>query len=434
MSTLNDAVQAFLAALAPIGQIENPSQWLKALEDAHARGRAVSAAASGASLDALIAAAERLIPALRLSDPQAGGEVALTLGVLIEKGVPPKTVARPLLEAFRDTLMLLEAFITTVIAEVPEPPDDLEEAPASYWVRDRYVAPERAQELWRRDRRLPQAHAGVELWCLPVVALLSRDRDVLKEAQGDAALLHLVDTLSDGRLRFVRMLLRLLQDEMLLVLHPEAMQGFRVRIEGVTDNFQLHTLLADALIRENRSFWRRLRDLTKKERSSWPRLADVLNERSIWRHLWADAHKERGAFQRHQGRAWWRGPIWGIAGTRPWPDVIAVMRGDGPASIKELWQGTWNLYQWTAIDDAGQLPDKVDSRHWIWNEGIPAEIASVDGVRVILLGAPTVKRIRRATRSLPHLAATLDVEEVLEVDEVRRLLAQLGARQAGVPG
>jgi hypothetical protein len=26
------------------------------------------------------------------------------------------------------------------------------------------------------------------------------------------------------------------------------------------------------------------------------------------------------------------------------------------------------------------------------------------------------------------------VEEVLEVDEVRRLLAQLGARQAGVPG
>jgi hypothetical protein len=43
-------------------------------------------------------------------------------------------------------------------------------------------------------------------------------------------------------------LLRVLDDEHLVVLHRETGRGFRVTIGGIGDNFQLHTLLADRLI------------------------------------------------------------------------------------------------------------------------------------------------------------------------------------------
>ncbi len=43
-------------------------------------------------------------------------------------------------------------------------------------------------------------------------------------------------------------LLQVLDDEPVIVLHPESQRGFRLTIGGIGDNFQLHTLLAATLI------------------------------------------------------------------------------------------------------------------------------------------------------------------------------------------
>ncbi len=62
------------------------------------------------------------------------------------------------------------------------------------------------------------------------------------------------DNASDGllrrhaRTRFLRDLLRVLDDEELIVLYRPRRRGYVVRISGLGDNFQLHTLLAAALI------------------------------------------------------------------------------------------------------------------------------------------------------------------------------------------
>ncbi|MFF0742618.1 hypothetical protein ACFYVL_19700 [Streptomyces sp. NPDC004111] len=49
-------------------------------------------------------------------------------------------------------------------------------------------------------------------------------------------------------LKGLRYALRVLDGEPLVVLHRESSAGFLVRIGGIGDNFQLHTLLADALV------------------------------------------------------------------------------------------------------------------------------------------------------------------------------------------
>ncbi|MFI5803129.1 hypothetical protein [Streptomyces sp. NPDC051561] len=49
-------------------------------------------------------------------------------------------------------------------------------------------------------------------------------------------------------LKGLRHALRVLDAEPLVVLHRETGAGFLVRIGGIGDNFQLHTLLADALV------------------------------------------------------------------------------------------------------------------------------------------------------------------------------------------
>ena len=52
----------------------------------------------------------------------------------------------------------------------------------------------------------------------------------------------------NGPAGFLTRMLQVLDDEELLVLSPEPRVGFRVRIRGIGDNFQLHTLLAGSII------------------------------------------------------------------------------------------------------------------------------------------------------------------------------------------
>ena len=113
-------------------------------------------------------------------------------------------------------------------------------------------------------------------------------------------------------------------DEEILVLHPETGRGWKVRVRGVSDNFQLHTLLADALIGD----------------------------------------PEKGF----------------LPGRRPDPRIVAAARDRPVDPAATLAEGAFNLMNWQALRPDRTLPAGQDgSAHWIWNEGVPADIEGFEG-------------------------------------------------------
>ena len=94
---------------------------------------------------------------------------------------------------------------------------------------------------------------------------------------------------------FLHALLAAHEEDRLLVLHPAAGVGFEMTARGVVDNFQLHTLLAAALVPE------------------------------------------------------------GVPGERPSEAVVAVMRGEGPQAIEEPSTASWSLVGWRALGADGRV-------------------------------------------------------------------------------
>jgi hypothetical protein len=76
----------------------------------------------------------------------------------------------------------------------------------------------------------------------------------------------------------------------------------------------------------------------------------------------------------------------------------------------------------------GTLCDPMSgSSHWIWNEGVPADIPPFEGERVVLLGPPPYPRSWTAGRRFPFMVGDLRVERVLARGEVRDLLGRITA-------
>ena len=146
-------------------------------------------------------------------------------------------------------------------------------------------------------------------------------------------------------------ILDVLDDEDVFVLHPAEKLGYRVRIGGIADNFQLHTLLAAALIGD---------------------------------------------------------PFDGWISSRPVPPRVAAAARDKPAREGLLAESRFDLFQWTGLQADGTLPPGIDgSDHWLWLEDRPADIAQFDGTRVILLGSPAYVRTWNAVRRFDAMPGEL---------------------------
>ncbi|GHD19733.1 hypothetical protein [Nocardiopsis kunsanensis] len=144
----------------------------------------------------------------------------------------------------------------------------------------------------------------------------------------------------------IRALLRMSEATSALVLHRTTGRAFRILFDGIGDNFQLHTLLADALLGE-------------------------------------------------QGQ--------GLNGPEPDPRWVTSFR-DGPTDpdAPTVW-GWWNL-----IAHDGTR---------VWNEGVPAEIPTVEGERLLVLDPQPSPRSWNAGRRHPHVHGWLIVDSELDPTE-----------------
>jgi hypothetical protein len=110
--------------------------------------------------------------------------------------------------------------------------------------------------------------------------------------------------------------------------------------------------------------------------------------------------------------------------------VADVARGKGPQQTRDTVTAVWNLYTWQAIQADHTLPDPNDSggsKHWIWNEGVPADIPVFHGYRVILLGPASYPRSWQSQRVFGKLQAELRCEQKLTQEEVVQWLVRMAA-------
>ncbi len=334
-------------------------------------------AAFAASDDERAAAVTSIAEAV--ADPELpvarAGLLAITAGALVENGAPTTALGDVLLGRLPAILGDSKRFQDACLAAFPEG----ERTPEAEWVAigDRQIPPETVASVAENDRVGAGAWRWTDEWCLPTIACLTRDRELRARAHRDEALRRAArDALGYGG--FLCMALEVLDDARFLVLHASERRGFEVTVGGVADNFQLHTLLADALVREGDE-----------------------------------------------------GPEHGLPGERPAPEVIAVARGDGPqhddgASAR----GTWNLYGWRALDPDGRLPADVPQERWIWNEGRPLEIETFEKRRVVILGPPAYPRTWNVARVFDALRGEVRLDRILGPAESGDLLAELGAAAA----
>ncbi|MCJ1677202.1 hypothetical protein MTF65_07590 [Streptomyces sp. APSN-46.1] len=87
-------------------------------------------------------------------------------------------------------------------------------------------------------------------WEMASVAMLNAPA-VRRTAEDKAELLALVERVAEAsgdEFKCLTYALRVLDDEPLVVLHRESGTGYALRMSGIGDNFQLHTLLAGVLI------------------------------------------------------------------------------------------------------------------------------------------------------------------------------------------
>jgi hypothetical protein len=314
--------------------------------------------------------------------PDLAGIVAVLCGALVERGLGPTLAIGPILDRIeRQIAPEAIAFVAACqqAAEVeddPSPPPNPGDGTRPAGNPD--DPPDPVQRYGERIAALmpseAQSFQSLESFSRAAVAMLSRSIEARKASQSRTALRAALDELGGqyGHAGWLWVMMQVLDDEPILVLHPGEGKGFRVRISGLAHNFQLHTLLADALIGRFPGRWLR---------GARPTRAEIEAARD------------------------------------------GAVREGGPSA-----HGVFNLWTWRGLKPNGTLRDAMsNSAYWVWNEGVPADIPPFEGTRVVLLGPPPYPRSWTAGRAFPVMAGDLRVEHILTRDEVCDHLGRIAA-------
>lgn len=320
---------------------------------------------------------------------RVAGIAALAAGAMAEAGTPPHELAGPLLVRVTDVLARARTFRDAVIARAAgDAPQGEEDAPHGEESGDPtgdeeppgvdtveitegvFVAAARVQETMVADGVGGAAWYHLRHWCLPTITLLSMSSFLRGELGPMVAPMAEAMQESSPYARFLTALLRVLDDERILVLHPTTDQAWWARITGIADNFQLQTLLQAAL-------------------------ADL-----------------------------------GVPCERPHPEVLASALGEGPQESGRSAVGSWNVYDGRAagLDVTNAL--RVPRDLWVWGEGSPADIPRIAGIRCIVLGPGAYARSWNGIRVFTHLRASLVIEGALTAAELAKELVRLRGAEA----
>ena len=367
MGELQDVAQQLLAILrAPVVNRGDLTQ----------AGDRLFALARGADRDELTRAVRLLATAFTGMSDGRGASLAFACAGLVQSGADPLLVAQPTIVLSSNALSAATPFIEACLvaaglAGKDTQGSELDEASVKAAI-EKY-----GRKVGERMPDNEEAWWAVDALSRATMVLLCRSKEARKLARADGALLPSVQNypVHSGLIGGMQVMLQILDDEELIVLHPELKRGYRIRISGIVSNFQLHTLLEDAVIGDQAEGW--------------------------------------------------------LPGRRPNPEAVAVARDtptgrDRPPSV----EGVFNLVNWH-----GLLSDKAvstghsraESEHWIWNEGVPADIDPFEGTRVVLLDPPPYLRSWSNGRGSPFPRAELEVLTQMPATEAQDWLTRIAA-------
>ncbi|MFE2726027.1 hypothetical protein [Kitasatospora sp. NPDC059327] len=191
----------------------------------------------------------RLAALLPDTPPFPRAQLAMMVGACVERGADPLACADHVLAGLRGALsgalLLVDRWRETGGGELPDPDED-DPGPAHARIED----PDRLDE--RHAHRAVIGWWTLHLWQMASFAVLGHAavRTAARTSGVTDVLVELIDRYGEGRhdLKGLLHLAKTLDDEPLLVLDRPSGTGYLLRMDGLTDNFQLHTLLADVLI------------------------------------------------------------------------------------------------------------------------------------------------------------------------------------------
>lgn len=225
-------------------------------------------------------------------------------------------------------------------------------------------------ELARKDPKGGMALQAMGMITAPVAAVLSRSKELRDKIKKKKQLLELFNQMApmNPQVEYMRKISNVLDDEELLVLYPKEQKGYRIKIIGIASNHQLQILLEDKIIGDpNNGF---------------------------------------------------------VTGTRQPPEIVKLFI-DQNSTRKQSIQGNFQLFNWSALQEDGTLPQGLGmtlkfQNELIWGEGTPQDIGSIENIRIILLGKTSIQRSWSANRLFLGMEANLEIIEILSLDQVRK--------------
>ncbi|MDI1465556.1 hypothetical protein QEZ54_31760 [Catellatospora sp. KI3] len=314
---------------------------------------ALWAAAQHAGPDELTAALSQVAPLLAVLDASVGGEFAMLCGALIEIGAMPEALLMVLTVRLPGILSDAVAFTDVwarLVPGTPLPEPDMENFDTALDRLDTRMPPAEASHL-------TEAWFALTSWLRCASTMLQASPMARQFLSTDPALRSMVAELESHRedMIWVSSLLGVLDNAQLVVLHRAQRRGYVVRIGGVGDNFQLHTLLAGTLA----------------------------------------GPAERGLLTGYEVDPAWTA----VAANAPRSAFGGQVRG-----------------QFNLVDVHG---------NWIWNEGTPADIPLLDGVRVVVLDPPPYARGWDNSRRFPLMPAWISLDEVMAPEQAAAWLSRV---------
>ncbi|MBC8139359.1 MAG: hypothetical protein H8F28_26075 [Fibrella sp.] len=302
-----------------------------------------------------------LAPAIENADPFEAGRIAIVCGSVVEFGANPRLVVHSILARLPEYLALA-AKGTVLLKEK----------------KFGLVAPSHA-DVFKKDPAAYGAWRNLKFLLLAAMTTLCRDAGARQVARQNPEIRERLAALEEvsAEANYLSQVLALTDDMMLVVLHPEHRRGYRVRLEGVSTNFHLFTLLQDAVIGDPAQGW--------------------------------------------------------LAGPPPEdPEVIAIATGTTQPETAVSDSSRLHFYDHSALSSDGTV-NAGSLESWIWGEGEPSDIPPFENERIVLIGPPAL-----ASRSWDcgffanlhdALRSEVAVTEVMDEANVTGYLDRLRRRQ-----
>lgn len=309
-----------------------------------------------------------LLPKLDLS---RAAFVIMAIGALVEQGGDPYITLSAVLNRFNEALEKASAFATACKVRAGE---ETAETVGEQMALDDFYIEKYGSEIAAQMPDAAQGWGVLEIIGVPVVALLARSAEGRKTAMADARLVANLQNFpaQHPMIDYVISILETLDDEEIVVIDPVLEKGYRVKISGIGDNYQLQTLLIDALVGNPEKGW--------------------------------------------------------LPGQRPDPRIVAAARDQRISPEAPTATGQFNLISWQGLQADGKL-DKGPSAdaNWIWGEGIPADIPPFENTRIILIEPAPYVRSWNADRRFDAMPGHLQVVEKMKTEDVRDWLKRIAA-------